>query len=76
MNIGMLWYDSSDRTLEQKIEAARDYFNNKYGVLLGMADTCFINPANYKADIHSDINVIPVKRIMPNYFWIGSSTTK
>jgi hypothetical protein len=42
MQEGMLWYDDDDeRTLEEKVRRAADYYRDKYG---RPPDLCLVNP--------------------------------
>jgi hypothetical protein len=42
MQEGMLWYyDDNQRTLEEKVRRAADYYRNKYG---RAPDLCLVNP--------------------------------
>lgn len=72
MNEGMLWLDkSNNRTLEEKIDRAAAYYNQKYGQ---SADLCFVNKETVSAEQHvGAIQVMPAEYILPHHFWLGHS---
>jgi hypothetical protein len=71
MSIGMLWYDDDrQRTLEEKVRRAADYYRQKYGQ---SPNLCLINPqsANGGAQAVNSIELKTAPNILPHHFWIG-----
>jgi hypothetical protein len=74
MNIGMLWYDDDrQRTLEDKVRRAADYYRRKYGQ---SPNLCLINPqsANGGPQAVNSIKLQTAANILPHHFWIGVAT--
>lgn len=70
MKQGMLWYDSlKGRKLNERIEAAVDYFTQKYGM---KPEQCFVHPAMIMGETAGalPIKVIADKKILENHIWI------
>jgi hypothetical protein len=70
MNIGMLWYDNSNRPLAEKILAAARYYQKKYR---RTPDTCIVHPS-MAVDHLTKVAGITIKtspNVKPNYIWIG-----
>jgi len=71
MKSGLLWYDSSDRTLAEKLAPAAKRYTDKYGTT---PDTCFVNPGDAPGvPAIGKITIRSTKTIMPNYLWLGVS---
>ncbi len=70
MNIGMLWFDNSKRTLEQKVLTAIDYFVKKHNK---QPNLCLVNPSMFKGseEIQFPITVRPYRPVLPLHLWIG-----
>lgn len=72
MKIGMLWYDDDkQRTLEEKVRRAAEYFREKYGRL---PDLCLLNPATLNggpAKI-AKIELRTKANILLYHFWLGT----
>jgi hypothetical protein len=69
MHTGMLWLinDDTRTTLPQKIQAALDYFKQKYGKV----PTLVLANPNMEA-VHLDgIEIHPYGPILPRHLWIG-----
>lgn len=74
MDTGMLWYDDDrQRTLEEKVRRAADYYRQKYGQTPNL---CLINPRAVNGGPHV-VNTIKLRtapNILPHHFWIGVAT--
>lgn len=70
MNVGMLWLDDDKHTtLEEKIERAAEYYQNKYGQT---PDFCLVNEAMLEEEKKMGrIQVRPVQNVLRNHFWVG-----
>ncbi len=70
MEIGMLWYDDSTRSLDDKVRRAAEFYSEKYG---RQPTLCLVNPATWdKPDAKSlGIEVRQARLVLPNHFWIG-----
>ena len=70
MNVGMLWLDAdSQRTLEEKVKRAADYYADKYGQ---QPDLCLVNGHMLEKEVDvSGIQVRPVQNVLHNHFWLG-----
>ncbi|MCI0399385.1 MAG: hypothetical protein L0332_23035 [Chloroflexi bacterium] len=74
MDIGMMWMDDDKRTtLEEKIQRAAEYYQDKYGRLPNL---CLVNLAMLDGEKQvGAIEVRPVRNVLPNYFWLGLKPT-
>ncbi len=71
MNIGHLFFDNTQRTLEQKIRNAAESFLKRYG---HKPQLCLVNPnimSGKPALLVDGITVKPWRYILPHHFWIG-----
>jgi hypothetical protein len=74
MTTGMLWIDTSNRPLSEKIAKAAAYHLQKYG---RAPDLCLVNPSTQidnpevKGANGSAITVRPFKSVLPGHLWIG-----
>jgi hypothetical protein len=72
MNIGMLWFDDSNTTLQQKIIKAADYYEKKYGK---RPNLCLVHPSMLVGNVHvsfmKDLSVRPYRPVLPGHIWIG-----
>ncbi|MCA9983458.1 MAG: hypothetical protein KDE09_09965 [Anaerolineales bacterium] len=70
MQIGMLWLDDDQkRPLEEKVERAAAYYQDKYGQTPTL---CFVNAkAVAERTTIGRIDVRPAKHVMPSHFWLG-----
>jgi hypothetical protein len=75
MEIGMLWFDDSARSLPEKIQRAAAYYAEKYG----RAPTlCLVNPNGLdgaEGDLHG-VQVRGARSVMPHHLWIGVDEQK
>lgn len=74
MKLGMLWLDmSKNRTLEEKIDRAASYYQQKFG---HSAELCFVHTSTLVAEQHvGSLCVLPAENILPNHFWLGRDTS-
>jgi hypothetical protein len=75
MKIGMLWFDNSQASLDDKIRKAVTYYDEKYHK---HANACVINPNEvpYRIEdgtIIAGVAVRESRAILKGYFWIGVS---
>lgn len=71
MNVGMMWYDSSAKSVEKKITEGAEYYEKKYG---RKPNSCVVNPEDFDKSISVDgITITQQKYILKNIFWIGVS---
>lgn len=70
MNTGMLWLDADDRrTLEEKVQRAADYYEDKYGEVPNL---CLVNVRMVEKELDvRGIHVRPVKNVLRNHLWLG-----
>lgn len=75
MDIGMLWYDESDKTLAQKVVEAAEYYKDKHGVT---PTVCYVHPKMLDKDgerIVGKVTIHPMRMMMVNHIWIGVAET-
>jgi hypothetical protein len=75
MHTGMLWFDNSNATLEDKIKKAVEYYAKKYAKT---PDLCLVNPVTMKNDMRieatfmvGDVKVRPYRPVLPGHIWVG-----
>jgi hypothetical protein len=70
MNVGMLWLDDDrNRSLEEKVSRAVEYYREKYG---RMPEMCLVNKEMLSAEkLVGKVNVQPIANILPHHFWLG-----
>ena len=70
MDIGMLWFDSSQATgVADRVERAASYYKKKYG---RTATLCFVHPSTLaKPSRVGRLEVQPMDTVLPNHFWLG-----
>lgn len=70
MNVGMMWLDSDkNRTLDEKVQRAVEYYQDKYGTT---PELCLVN--NKLIAESRKIGAIKVeaaRNVLPNHFWLG-----
>lgn len=75
MEIGMLWFDDSARTLPEKIKRAAAYYTEKYG---RSPTLCLVNPTGLngaEGDLEG-VQVRAARSVMPHHLWIGVDERK
>ena len=74
MRTGLLWFDDSKtRTLEEKVQRAKEHYAAKYYV---EPDRAFVHPSTLGDKEELVINGVTIKGsnlILPNHIWIGIS---
>ncbi|MDJ0753154.1 MAG: hypothetical protein QNJ45_06530 [Ardenticatenaceae bacterium] len=70
MNIGMMWLDDDqNRSLEEKVQRAADYYRQKYGK---KPNVCFVNDGAIAEKLKVDkVDVLPAGHVRPQHLWIG-----
>ena len=72
MDIGMLWYDDTQRALDEKVTRAVEHYKTKYGET---PTVCFVNPAVLEGkeapEAAGGLALRPARTVLPNHFWIG-----
>ncbi|MBI3363010.1 MAG: hypothetical protein HY023_18055 [Chloroflexi bacterium] len=70
MEVGMLWFDDSNRKLDEKIGRAVAHYKEKYGQLPTL---CVVNPTtlNGGLDAAAGVQIKAARNVLPNHFWIG-----
>jgi hypothetical protein len=71
MQEGMLWYDDdSERTLEEKVRRAADYYRDKFGRL---PDLCLLNPNTLNGGPAkvAKIELRTKPNVLLHHFWLG-----
>lgn len=70
MDIGMLWFDDSSRSLKEKVQRAVDFYTQKYG---RVPTLCLVNPAGLNG-AEREATPVPIRgarSVMPHHLWIG-----
>jgi hypothetical protein len=72
MEIGMMWLDTDkQRTLDEKVKRAAEYYRDKYGRL---PELCLVNERLIEAEKKvGRVIVQPAKAVLPGHFWLGMS---
>lgn len=72
MKVGMMWLDTDkQRTLEEKVKRAADYYRDKYGRL---PEVCLVNDRLLSDEKKvGRVMVQPGKAVLPGHFWLGMS---
>lgn len=70
MNVGMLWLDDDKkRPLEEKIQRAADYYQQKYG---RAPELCLVNSRVIAEKMTiGAVEVAPLKTVLLHHFWLG-----
>ncbi|NIS79082.1 MAG: hypothetical protein GTO14_02405 [Anaerolineales bacterium] len=70
MEIGMLWFDDSKVSLQEKIKRAVLFYTEKYG---REPTLCLVNPNTLNGGERSmsGVEVRKASCVMPDHFWIG-----
>ncbi len=70
MDIGMLWFDDSSRSLKEKVQRAAAYYAEKYG---RKPTLCLVNPITLNGDegVIGGVEVRKGDNVMPQHYWIG-----
>jgi hypothetical protein len=70
MEIGMLWFDESDRSLKDRVQEAAGFYAEKYGQ---SPTLCMVHPSmvNGEGNEIGEIQLRKARSVMPNHFWVG-----
>ena len=72
MNIGMLWFDSTQEPLEKKVEKAAEYYTKKYGK---RPTVCFVpklgGHGTLPEAVAGGIQIKASREILPKHLWLG-----
>jgi len=71
MDIGMLWYDDTKRTLDEKIARAVEHYKTKYGAV---PTVCFVNPEllpKASGVELAGVQLRAARTVLMNHFWLG-----
>ena len=80
MLVGMLWLDTSNIPLAQKVQKAADYYCKKYG---RQPDMCLVHPSLFSSEhgrpgaeeqgglTVNNVLVRPWRSVLPGHLWIG-----
>jgi hypothetical protein len=70
MVIGLLWHDSSDATLGEKVTAARARYEERFG---RVPNVCYVNPSALpEGDVEiAGMMLRPAQHILRYHYWVG-----
>ena len=70
MDIGMLWFDDSQLSINEKISRAVTFYDEKYG---RTPTLCLVHPdtLNGGEEIVAGVEIRQARSVMPDHFWIG-----
>ncbi len=75
MDIGMLWYDDTQRELNEKVARAVEHYKTKYGAT---PTVCFVHPdmlpPKSNLEIVAGIQLRPARTVLRHHFWVGVET--
>lgn len=69
MDIGMLWFDDSPRSIDEKIKRAVAFYANKYG---RTPTLCMVHPSTAQDEGSiGGVQVRPARTVLPHHFLVG-----
>ncbi len=70
MEIGMLWFDDGSKPLQEKVEQAAAFYEDKFG---NKPTHCLVHPStlNGGEGLVGSVMVRKARNVMPNHYWIG-----
>ncbi len=70
MEIGMLWFDDGPKPLQEKVEQAVAFYEEKFG---NKPTHCLVHPStlNGGEGLVGSVMVRKARNVMPNHYWIG-----
>ena len=73
MKVGMMWLDNDkQRSLEEKVRRAADYYREKYG---RFPELCLVNAKLLEDEKKiGRVKVQPAKAVLPGHLWQGMAT--
>lgn len=73
----MLWLDTSNKSIREKVQRAAEYHEKKYQV---SPTVCYIHPSMFAdKEKYFTVGKVSVKRdreILPHHFWLGVESKK
>jgi hypothetical protein len=74
MDIGMLWFDDSARSIDEKVKRAAAFYAEKYG---RTPTLCMVHPTAAQADGSiGGVLVRPARSVLPHHFLVGIEDEK
>jgi hypothetical protein len=70
MDIGMLWFDDRSKPLQEKVEQAAAFYEDKFG---NKPTHCLVHPStlNGGEGLVGSVMVRKARNVMPNHYWVG-----
>jgi hypothetical protein len=70
MEIGMLWFDDGPKPLQEKVQQAAAFYEDKFG---NKPTHCLVHPStlNGGEGLVGSVMVRKARNVMPNHYWIG-----
>lgn len=75
MDIGMLWFDDSKESMQEKVSQAVTFYQGKFGET---PTHCLVHPSTLGGNpegLISGVKVRKARTVMPNHYWIGVEET-
>jgi hypothetical protein len=75
MEIGMLWFDDGNGSMEDKVSQAVTFYQGKFGET---PTHCLVHPSTLDGNqegLVSGVKVRKARNVMPNHYWIGVDET-
>lgn len=75
MEIGMLWFDDSNGSMQEKVSQAVTFYRGKFGET---PTHCLVHPSTLDGNpegLISGVRVRKARTVMPNHYWIGVEET-
>lgn len=74
MHTGMMWLDTSQTTIENKVQKAVEYYEKKYGRkpdLVLVHPSMLENRPGVRSMTIGDVTIRPYRPVLPGHIWIG-----
>ena len=70
MRMGLLWHDSTDKPIADKVRDAATRYAERFGK---KPNTCYVNPTQLPDGERTvnEIAIRPSSRVLRHHFWIG-----
>lgn len=71
MDLGMLWFDDSRRSLAEKVQRAADFYLSKYGQ---QATECHVHPRTLGPAAPAYVGIVrlvPSSTVVRDHYWLG-----
>ena len=75
MEIGMLWFDDTKGSMQEKVSQAVTFYQGKFGET---PTHCLVHPSTLDGNqegLVSGVKVRKARNVMPNHYWIGVEET-